>query len=275
MLTEEGYELRYRDDLQVMTSNVYYDVAGGLQYVPGTYHAFGNNGSLPYGDTVVDPSNTALSGIPSNAYISPAQCYTNLITASDHLPVVVDYTIPIPASVCSYTINTSSSPSGGGTTSGGGTVACGSNVTVCAAANSCYGFVNWTVGGNVVSTSACYSFIATGNQTLVANFAANGRPTLGTLKTLHSFVGASDGTYPVAGLVQASDGNFYGTTYSGGAYGNGAAFRITPSGTLTLVHSFSPSGGLSVPPGWCRETTAISTAPPTGAVRAAPVPCSG
>ncbi len=105
MLTEEGYELRYRDDLQVMTSNVYYDVAGGLQYVPGTYHAFGNNGSLPYGDTVVDPSNTALSGIPSNAVISAAQCYIDLIFATDHLPVVADYAIYIgpPAPAASFT----------------------------------------------------------------------------------------------------------------------------------------------------------------------------
>jgi len=40
MLTEYGDELEYRDDLQVMTTNVYYGVAGGLALVPGTYHAF-------------------------------------------------------------------------------------------------------------------------------------------------------------------------------------------------------------------------------------------
>ena len=93
MLTEASYALRYRDDLQVMTSNVYYGVAGGLQYVPGTYHAFGNNATIPWGSAVTNASNTALSGIPSNALISAAQCYTNLTTATDHLPVVADYTI--------------------------------------------------------------------------------------------------------------------------------------------------------------------------------------
>jgi PKD repeat protein len=105
MLSEEGYELRYRDDLQVMSSNVYYGAPGGLQYVPGTYHSFGNNASIPYQSSVVNSANTALNGIPTNALISRAQTYTNLTGATDHLPIVADYTIPIPstAPVASFT----------------------------------------------------------------------------------------------------------------------------------------------------------------------------
>ena len=38
MLTEHSYELEYRDDLQMMTTNVYYGAPGGLKYVSGTYH---------------------------------------------------------------------------------------------------------------------------------------------------------------------------------------------------------------------------------------------
>jgi uncharacterized repeat protein (TIGR03803 family) len=64
----------------------------------------------------------------------------------------------------------------------------------------------------------------------------------GTLTTLHSFSGA-DGANPEAGLVQATDGNFYGTTLEGGAYGYGTVFKITPSGTLTTLHSFDFSDG--------------------------------
>ena len=48
----------------------------------------------------------------------------------------------------------------------------------------------------------------------------------------------SDGANPGAGLVQASDGNFYGTTGSGGAGNWGTVFKITPSGTLTTLYSF-------------------------------------
>jgi uncharacterized repeat protein (TIGR03803 family) len=59
----------------------------------------------------------------------------------------------------------------------------------------------------------------------------------GTFTTLHSFDG-TDGNAPFAGLIQASDGNLYGTTVEGGAYGDGTVFRITPSGTFTLLYSF-------------------------------------
>jgi uncharacterized repeat protein (TIGR03803 family) len=59
----------------------------------------------------------------------------------------------------------------------------------------------------------------------------------GKLTTLHSFSG-TDGAYPFAGLVQGTDGEFYGTTSQGGANGYGAVFKITPTGKLVTVHSF-------------------------------------
>jgi uncharacterized repeat protein (TIGR03803 family) len=58
-----------------------------------------------------------------------------------------------------------------------------------------------------------------------------------TLTTLFSFDG-TDGDNPYAGLVQATDGNLYGTTLNGGVNGGGAVFKITPSGTLTSLYSF-------------------------------------
>src|SRR5262249_43419944 len=66
---------------------------------------------------------------------------------------------------------------------------------------------------------------------------------LGNFTTLHSFVGApADGSYPYAGLVQAADGNFYGTTSSGGnsrgcSSGCGTVFKIFASGALTIIRS--------------------------------------
>jgi uncharacterized repeat protein (TIGR03803 family) len=51
--------------------------------------------------------------------------------------------------------------------------------------------------------------------------------TNGALTTLYSFTGISDGANPQAGLVQGSDGNFYGTTSHGGLGGAGTVFRLT------------------------------------------------
>jgi len=63
----------------------------------------------------------------------------------------------------------------------------------------------------------------------------------GTLTTLYSFclrVNCADGDYPAAALIQGSDGNFYGTTYNGGANRAGTVFKIAPTGRLTTLHSF-------------------------------------
>jgi uncharacterized repeat protein (TIGR03803 family) len=63
----------------------------------------------------------------------------------------------------------------------------------------------------------------------------------GTLTVLHSFTGLTDGGVPRSGLIQASDGNFYGDTEGGGTCG--VAYRITASGTLTPLHEFAGGAG--------------------------------
>lgn len=70
----------------------------------------------------------------------------------------------------------------------------------------------------------------------------------GTLTRLYSFCHQvrcpTDGGFPMAALVQGADGNFYGTTYTGGPkYVAGTVFKITPGGTLTTLHSFCSNAG--------------------------------
>ncbi len=80
----------------------------------------------------------------------------------------------------------------------------------------------------------------------------------GTLTTLHSFCaqsGCTDGKEPFTGLLQASDGNFYGTTVYGGANSYGTVFKITPSGTLTTLYSFCSQSGC--PDGYAPRATPI------------------
>ena len=68
----------------------------------------------------------------------------------------------------------------------------------------------------------------------------------GTLTTLHSFSGGTDGLGPNA-LLQSADGSFYGTAQGGGADQNGTIFKITPGGTLTTVYSFTGATDGSAP----------------------------
>ena len=51
--------------------------------------------------------------------------------------------------------------------------------------------------------------------------------------------GAGDGEHPYAGVIQGSDGNFYGTTYQGGSGGYGTVFKLSPSGTETVLYTFA------------------------------------
>src|SRR5271168_3792136 len=71
----------------------------------------------------------------------------------------------------------------------------------------------------------------------------------GQLTTLYSFcskANCADGAYPQAGVIQGSDGNFYGITAGGGAPnpnlvkdGPGTVFKITPAGSLTTLYTFT------------------------------------
>ena len=76
-------------------------------------------------------------------------------------------------SIESYTISATASPSNGGTVSGTGEYDYGQTVTLSATPSTGYHFVNWTDNGVEVSTSAEYSFTATADRTLVANFSIN------------------------------------------------------------------------------------------------------
>jgi len=73
----------------------------------------------------------------------------------------------------------------------------------------------------------------------------------GAVTILHSFKQPThlefpDGAYPLAALVQATDGNFYGATTVGGVSPGsyGVVFRITPQGAFTNLADFVPPTGI-------------------------------
>ena len=67
--------------------------------------------------------------------------------------------------------------------------------------------------------------------------------TNGVLTTLHTFDYLTDGSLPSGNLLQASDGNFYGTTEYGTNHDFGTIFRMTPAGTLTTLVNLRGTNG--------------------------------
>lgn len=78
----------------------------------------------------------------------------------------------------------------------------------------------------------------------------------GTISTLYAFASTGDeSAQPFAGVIQASDGNLYGTSYTGGEHGAGTLFRLTLAGVYTRLYSFG-------------ETATSASLPYTGLVEA-------
>jgi uncharacterized repeat protein (TIGR03803 family) len=75
---------------------------------------------------------------------------------------------------------------------------------------------------------------------------------------LHNFGSGTDGLNPIGSLIFDASGNLYGTTLSGGTYGRGTVFELSPDSlggyTETVLHSFSDADG-------------DGAAPPAGLVR--------
>ena len=78
-----------------------------------------------------------------------------------------------------------------------------------------------------------------GERGTVFKLTPNGIETL-----LYSFGSQSgDGCGPYAGVIRDKKGNLYGTTAACGAYGYGTVFKLTPTGTETVLYSFNPGNG--------------------------------
>ena len=71
---------------------------------------------------------------------------------------------------------------------------------------------------------------------------SSGLPSPCTFTLLHLFDNTS-GAVPLAAPVEATDGNFYGTTSQGGAPGRGTIFRMTRTGVVTALHAFAGADG--------------------------------
>ena len=91
--------------------------------------------------------------------------------------------------------------------------------------------------GIACSITAGSGALGAADLTDIAVSCAAGKATI-----LYSFAGGASGSTPVAGLVLDKSGNLYGTTQQGGKNADGTVFKLNPSGTETVLHSFGDTG---------------------------------
>jgi uncharacterized repeat protein (TIGR03803 family) len=122
----------------------------------------------------------------------------------------------------------------GGTAGTFGNIASGANPSASVIIGSDGNFYGTTLYGGAYLEGAVFKVTPAGVETLLHSFAGN-----------DGITGSTDGAWPTAGLVEGSDGNFYGTTTAGGAYyREGCVFKVTPTGVETVLHSFSGLGAI-------------------------------
>jgi uncharacterized repeat protein (TIGR03803 family) len=110
---------------------------------------------------------------------------------------------------------------------------------------------------NVSDGSFPRSDLTLNNKTLYGTTLSGGTIGAGTVfkistsgkgfQTLYSFTGQDDGSNPGSGVIQDSQGNLYGTTEDGGMFLSGTLYRLSKSGKLTVLHSFTGGSDGAMP----------------------------
>jgi uncharacterized repeat protein (TIGR03803 family) len=98
-------------------------------------------------------------------------------------------------------------------------------------------------GVAAIAVVLCVTALVVGLLLIDAHGRARAIERVGAVLVLQGGTACTDGEGPQSIIIQGSDGNFYGTTYGGGANGDyGTVFKRTPSGNLATLHSFCSVG---------------------------------
>jgi hypothetical protein len=244
--SDSSTDLSYRDDYELPTMNIL-GGTGAINYISGTLHSFGNNGTTPSGGSVNSGSNTSLNSDlvqDGGALISASTLYADLTTASDHLPVVADYSIAavttgtptigaFVANPASVTVGTTTTLTASNVTETGGSgsitgvnfyresngtsgLQIGSDTLVGAGTVS---GTTWTISASTTSLSAgTYTFYAVATDsngksstvastTLTVTAAATGTPTIGAFVANPASVTVGTATTLTASNVTETGGS--------------------------------------------------------------------
>lgn len=215
----------------ILSSN---PVAGGTTNGAGSYNA----GSSVTVTAFPNAGYTFVNWTENGNIASTSSSYPFMLTGDRTL--VANYSL-IPASQLAVIL--SSNPVAGGTTNGSGSYSAGTSVTVTASANAGYTFTNWTENGNIVSTSAGYTFPLNASKTLVANF---------TIKTYTLTVTATNGTVvknadqatynhgTTVKLTATPNAGFTFTSWSEDATGSTNPLTVTMNADKNITANFTP-----------------------------------
>ncbi len=244
--TESATALQYRDDYQMVTDDVLTSSAG-LELVGGTEQAFGNNGSVAADGSVTASSNTALAGLSNRSAVLSA-----LTTASDHLPVVADYT----------DVATAAGGAISGTVSGGkagetvyldannnSTLDAGERSTTTSSTGA-YGFTGVTPGAYIVRQVLPAGYAQTSpsdgygiHLTVAAGSSFTGEDFTDVARRTGTTIGTS-GSYTNDGntIAKATDGNL-GTFYDGvNANGDYVGLDLGSAESVSVIE-YAPRSG--------------------------------
>jgi uncharacterized repeat protein (TIGR02543 family) len=155
----------------------------------------------------------------------------------------------IPAAQLSVVL--SSNPAAGGTTTGAGAFLAGTSVTIAANHNTGYSFTNWTdlLTGDVVSTSASFTFVITTNRKLVANF------TIDTFTITTTAVNGTVAASPnqtnynygsIVNLTATPNLGYAFTSWSGDATGSANPLTLTITSNKNITANFTALYSLTI-----------------------------
>ncbi len=211
-----------------------------------------NGGSVNGTGNYQHGADVTLTPVPANGYTFTAwfENGQQISTANPlHFTATADRNIEARFSQQTqyYTVNASCNPVEGGTItrSAEGPYASGISLTLTASPAQNYTFMNWTEGGQVVSTNAAYTFEVTGNRTLVANYNYQAPPVNVnvTVSPANSGSVTGAGQYASGSTVNlaatpANGYQFYRWTENGVIQGTSSTLSFTASMDRNLVAEF-------------------------------------
>lgn len=211
-------------------------VAGGTTSGSGSYVSGSNV-------TIVATPNagyTFANWTEGSTVVSTSSSY-QIVGLTSNKTWVANFNI-IPAAQLAVVL--SSSPAAGGKTAGSGAFLAGSSVTIEASQNTGYTFTNWTdlLSGDVVSTSASYTFVITTNKNLVANFAINTYTITTTAVNGSVAASPSQTTYNYGTIVELTATPNVGysfTSWTGDATGSANPLTLTITANKNITANFT------------------------------------